>query len=150
MKPTRSTPSATPMARATDALIGAEQRLFNAQGINDRLLAMYYAEHREHCSEALARRVPTPQSAATKFMPTIRWLGCTRRWDAGMRHARMRSGRYGTARRIPNCSITQASSPGTPDTFPRRGGGSRALATDPHFHPFYAAEARRVLTAIGG
>ena len=34
--------------------IRAEQRLFNAQGINDRLLAIYYAEHDEHLSDALA------------------------------------------------------------------------------------------------
>ncbi|MBV8531747.1 MAG: hypothetical protein JO104_10550, partial [Candidatus Eremiobacteraeota bacterium] len=40
-------------ARRTDALIRAEQQLFNAQGINDRLLAMYYAEHREHLGDAL-------------------------------------------------------------------------------------------------
>lgn len=39
-------------ARRTDALIGAEQRLFNVQGINDRLLAMYYADHHEHLREA--------------------------------------------------------------------------------------------------
>ncbi|HEX3370855.1 MAG TPA: tetratricopeptide repeat protein, partial [Candidatus Cybelea sp.] len=40
-------------ARRTDALIRAEQRLFNAQGINDRLLATYYAEHNEHLNDAL-------------------------------------------------------------------------------------------------
>ncbi|MFY9739929.1 MAG: tetratricopeptide repeat protein, partial [Candidatus Cybelea sp.] len=41
-------------ASRTDALIWAEQRLFNVQGINDRLLAMYYAEHREHLNDAFA------------------------------------------------------------------------------------------------
>lgn len=40
-------------ARDTDALIRAEQRLFNVQGVNDRLLANYYAQRHEHLDEAL-------------------------------------------------------------------------------------------------
>lgn len=40
-------------ARETDALIRAEQRLFNVQGVNDRLLANYYAQRREHLDDAL-------------------------------------------------------------------------------------------------
>lgn len=40
-------------AGRTDALIGAEQRLFDAQGVNDRLLANYYAQRQTHPNEAL-------------------------------------------------------------------------------------------------
>jgi tetratricopeptide (TPR) repeat protein len=40
-------------AAKTDALIGVEQRMFNLQGINDRLLANYYAQRRQHLDEAL-------------------------------------------------------------------------------------------------
>jgi predicted Zn-dependent protease len=40
-------------AAQTDALIGAENRLFDASGINDRLLANYYADHAEHLGAAL-------------------------------------------------------------------------------------------------
>ncbi len=61
---------------------------------------------------ASSPRDPTSQSAATRSMPTTRWRGCLPRWGDGMRRARTRSGPYGTARRIPSCSITPASSPG--------------------------------------
>lgn len=37
----------------TDALIDAERRLYNVQGVNDRLLAMYYAQRRSHLDDAL-------------------------------------------------------------------------------------------------
>jgi len=40
-------------AAQTDALIGAEERIFDSQGINDRLLANYYAERRIHLDVAL-------------------------------------------------------------------------------------------------
>ncbi|GAC1390654.1 MAG: hypothetical protein NVSMB31_07770 [Vulcanimicrobiaceae bacterium] len=40
-------------AQETDALIRAEQRLFNVQGVNDRLLANYYAQRHEHLDDAL-------------------------------------------------------------------------------------------------
>jgi predicted Zn-dependent protease len=40
-------------AAQTDALIDAERRLYNIQGVNDRLLAMYYAQHRTHLAVAL-------------------------------------------------------------------------------------------------
>lgn len=40
-------------AEETDALIRAEQRLFNVQGVNDRLLANYYAQRHIHLDDAL-------------------------------------------------------------------------------------------------
>lgn len=40
-------------AARTDALILAEQRLFNVQGINDRLIANYFAQRRTHLADAL-------------------------------------------------------------------------------------------------
>ncbi|MFN2527286.1 MAG: hypothetical protein ABR584_01045 [Candidatus Baltobacteraceae bacterium] len=40
-------------AEETDALIRAEQRLFNVQGVNDRLLANYYAQRHVHLDDAL-------------------------------------------------------------------------------------------------
>lgn len=40
-------------ARETDALIRAEQRIFNVQGVNDRLLAIYYAQMHVHLDDAL-------------------------------------------------------------------------------------------------
>lgn len=40
-------------AAQTDALIDAEARLFNVNGINDRLLANYYAQHHIHLDRAL-------------------------------------------------------------------------------------------------
>jgi tetratricopeptide (TPR) repeat protein len=40
-------------AAQTDALIDAESRIFNVNGINDRLLAKYYAERHVHLDRAL-------------------------------------------------------------------------------------------------
>jgi len=40
-------------ARRTDALIAAEERIFDAQGVNDRLLANYYAQRGVHLGVAL-------------------------------------------------------------------------------------------------
>jgi tetratricopeptide (TPR) repeat protein len=41
-------------ANESEALIAAEERLFNANGVNDRLLAAYYAQRRIHLDRALA------------------------------------------------------------------------------------------------
>jgi len=40
-------------AAQTDALIDAERRVFNAQGVNDREIALYYAQRRTHLDDAL-------------------------------------------------------------------------------------------------
>lgn len=130
-------------ARQTDALIVAEQRLFNAQGINDRLLAMYYAEHREHLSDALraARSDLAKRGDEIYADDTMAWvLAALQRWDEA-RHYAQRAMRYGTqdAELRYHAGII-ALHTGHPEEARRR--LAAALAIDPHFHPFYADDAR--------
>ena len=84
-------------AAQTDDLIRTIERIGNAQHVSDRLLAIYYSEHREP-----RRRVPHREGAssrcATTSSPRIPWRGPPRWTGAGPRRA-ARSGkalRYGT------------------------------------------------------
>jgi tetratricopeptide (TPR) repeat protein len=137
-------------ARRTDALICAEQRLFNAQGINDRLLAMYYAEHREHLSDALheARSDIAKRGDEIYADDTMAWvLAAMHRWNEARVYAE-RATRYGTADpELEYHAGIIAWSTGDGTQARRRLGA--ALAIDPQFHPFYADDARRILASIG-
>ncbi len=85
-------------ARRTDALIRAEQRLYNTQGVNDRLLAMYYADHREHLDDALraARADLAKRGDEIYADDTMAWvLAAMGRWDQATVYAG-RATRYGT------------------------------------------------------
>ncbi len=85
-------------ARKIDELISAEQRLFNAQGVNDRLLAMYYADHREHLAEALkaARSDLARRGNEIYADDTMAWvLAAMGRWSEARIYAE-RAARYGT------------------------------------------------------
>ncbi len=85
-------------ARRTDALIRAEQRLFNVQGTNDRLLAMYYAEHGEHLDDALraARSDLSKRGNEIYADDTMAWvLAAMGRWKQARIYA-VRATRLGT------------------------------------------------------
>ena len=136
-------------AKRTDALIRAEQRLFNAQGINDRLLAMYYAEHNEHLNDALAAARSDLAKRGNEIYAddTMAWvLAAMGRW----RQARIfaeRATRYDT--RDPELQYHAgiiAFHTGHPNEARRR--LNDALQTDPNFHPFYAGDARQVLRTL--
>lgn len=138
-------------ARRTDALIRAEQQLFNSQGINDRLLAIYYAEHREHLSEALvaARSDAARRGDEIYADDTMAWVLATMgRWKAARVYAQ-RAVRYET--QDPelqyHAGIIAMHTGHIPEARRRL---REALAADPQFHPVYAAQARRVLAAMGG
>ena len=97
-------------AQRTDELIRAEQRLFNVQGVNDRLLAMYYAEHREHLDDALraARSDLAKRGDEIYADDTMAWvLAAMDRWPQARIYA-VRATRYET--QIPSSSITPPSS----------------------------------------
>lgn len=138
-------------ARKTDALIAAEQRLFNAQGINDRLLAMYYAEHEEHLGDALiaARSDIAKRGDEIYADDTMAWvLAAMGRWNAARAYAQ-RATRYGTQDpELQYHAGVIAWHTGHVDEARRR--LRDALTTDAQFHPFYADEARRILRAAGG
>ena len=137
-------------ARRTDALIRAEQRLFNVQGINDRLLAMYYAEHQEHLGDALAAARSDIGKRGDEIYAddTMAWvLAAMNRWNQARGYA---DARPATAPKIPSWSITPASSPGIRATGQKRAEGSRrrlrrTLASTPSMPRMQ----RRLLSAIG-
>ncbi|MGA8476163.1 MAG: tetratricopeptide repeat protein [Candidatus Cybelea sp.] len=136
-------------ARRTDALIRAEQRLFNAQGVNDRLLAMYYAEHGEHLSDALneARSDVAKRGDEIYTDDTMAWvLAAMHRWPEARLYAE-RAVRYGTADpELQYHAGVIASHTGRTAEARRR--LRAALAIDPQFHPFYADDARRILALL--
>jgi tetratricopeptide (TPR) repeat protein len=136
-------------ASRTDALIAAEQRLFNIQGINDRLLAMYYAEHREHLNDALAAARSDIAKRGNEIYAddTMAWVLATMgRWKEARVYS-VRAARYDTAdpELQYHCGVI-AWHTGHAGEARRR--LSDALAVDPQFHPVYADDARRILTAI--
>lgn len=138
-------------ARRTDALIRAEQRLFNAQGVNDRLLAMYYAEHREHLRDALvaARSDLAKRGDEIYADDTMAWvLAALDRWETARTYA-MRAARYDTPDpELQYHAAVIAWHTGHVGETRRR--LRAALDADPHFHPIYADDARRLLAEIGG
>jgi tetratricopeptide (TPR) repeat protein len=136
-------------ANRTDALIAAEQRLFNAQGINDRLLAMYYAEHHEHLTEALAAARSDMAKRGDEIYSddTMAWVLATMgRWKAARAYA-LRAARYDTAdpELQYHCGVIAWHTGHTGEARRRL---SAALAVDATFHPFYADDARRILATI--
>jgi tetratricopeptide (TPR) repeat protein len=79
-------------ARATEALVGAEERLFNAQGINDRLLANYYAQRRIHLNEALQAAKDDYRRRGDEIYScdTMAWvLAAMGRWHQALPFARL-------------------------------------------------------------
>jgi tetratricopeptide (TPR) repeat protein len=136
-------------AHRTDALIAAEQRLFNVQGINDRLLAMYYAEHREHLNDALAAARSDLGKRGNEIYAddTMAWvLAAMGRWKLARVYA-VRAARYDT--QDPelqyHCGVIAWHTGRTGEARRRL---SAALAADAQFHPAYADDARRILVAI--
>lgn len=137
--------------RRTDALIRAEQRLFNAQGVNDRLLAMYYAEHREHLRDALvaARSDLAKRGDEIYADDTVAWvLAALGRWRAARLYA-IRATRYDTPdpELQYHAAVIAWHTGHTAEALRRLRG---ALAADPQFHPVYADNARRLLALNGG
>jgi tetratricopeptide (TPR) repeat protein len=136
-------------ARKIDALIGAEQRLFDAQGINDRLLAMYYAEHREHFGAALAaaRSDLVRRGDGIYADDTMAWvLASMGRWNAARVYS-VRATRLGTQDpELEYHAGVIASHTGHPGEARRC--LQAAIGSDPDFHPFYAAEARKQLAEM--
>lgn len=138
-----------PAAQRTDALIRAEQRLFNAQGINDRLLAIYYAEHDEHLDDALAAARSDLDKRGNEIYAddTMAWvLSAMGRW-AQARVFAQRAVRYDT--QDPELQYHAgiiALHTGHRNEALRR--LHDALQTDAHFHPFYADAARQALRSL--
>ncbi len=85
-------------AAQTDALIGAEERLFNVQGINDRLLANYYAQRHVHLAVALRAAQSDFQKRGDEIYAddTLGWvLAAQGQWGKARIYTE-RAVRYGT------------------------------------------------------
>jgi len=141
----------TAAAQGTDELIRAEQRLFNVQGVNDRLLAMYYAEHREHLDDALraARSDLAKRGDEIYADDTMAWvLAALSRWQQARRYA-VRATRYET--QDPELQFHAAViAAHTGHAAEARYRLRVILSNGDEFHPFYGADARRMLAALGG
>jgi len=138
-----------PGADRTNDLIVTIERIGNAQNISDRLLAIYYAEHREHLDDAY--RIATRELRVRDDPFTEDTLA----WCAAM------DGRWPEARRRSRLALAY----GTENSLLRYHAGiialhfgdrdearrelNAALALNPQFHPFYADDARAQLAQLG-
>lgn len=133
-------------ARETDALIDAERRLFDVRGVNDRLLALYYAERRTHLSNALvaARSDYHRRGDEIYADDTMAWvLAALGRWPEARVFAQ-RAVRLGTQ----DADVQYHAAVVALHTGHRREGMMRlraALHMNPDFDPFDAPAARKLL-----
>lgn len=133
-------------AEATDALIDAEQRLNNARGINDRLLAAYYAQRHAHLRDALrfARADLAKRGDEIYAEDTVAWvLASMGRWSEAYRYSR-RATRLGTNDPV-LLYHAGAIAMEAGDTRAGRRLLEAALRQNPNFDPFGAEDARRRL-----
>lgn len=133
-------------AAVTDGLIDAEQRLNNARGVNDRLLAAYYAQRRTHLDDALrfARADLAKRGDEIYADDTVAWvLASMGRWTEAYRYSR-RATRLGTNDPVLlyHAGAIAMEAGNAPE-------GRRlleaALRQNPNFDPFGAEDARRRL-----
>jgi len=136
-------------AERTDALIRAEQRLFNVQGINDRLIANYYAQRGVHLKDALAYAKLDHEQRGNEIYAddTMGWvLGAMGRWNQARPYAEQ-SVRYDTQDPVLeyHAAIVALHTGHRNEALRRL---KMALALNPHFHPVYAGDARREVAAL--
>jgi tetratricopeptide (TPR) repeat protein len=132
-------------ARETDDLIGAVERIGNANGINDRAIAVYESEHGERLADAV--RIARRDLAARDDIfaeDTLAWaLAMDGRWAEARPHAKRAVALGIEDSRIQYHAGMIALRTGyTPEARDRL---RRALAVNPHFHAVYADDARRQL-----
>jgi tetratricopeptide (TPR) repeat protein len=136
-------------AARTDDLIRTIERIGNAQHISDRLLAIYYSEHRIHTDDAYAiakRELAVRDDIFTE--DTLAWAAAMDgRWNVA-RTAEAKAIRFDT-----EISLLQyhagaiAQHFGDVEQAKRR--FRKALELNPQFHPVYADDARTRLAALG-
>jgi predicted Zn-dependent protease len=136
-------------AAQTDALIDAERRLYNVQGVNDRLLATYYAQRRTHLGDALrfARADLVKRGNEVYADDAMAWvLEAMGRSNEAYRYA-MRATRLGT-----KDPLLQYHAGAIAMDAGRRAQAQRllidALSENPRFDAFGADDARRRLRRL--
>lgn len=135
-------------ARETDDLISAVERIGNANGINDRAIAVYESEHGERLADAV--RIARRDLAARDDLfaeDTLAWaLAMAGRWTEARPHA-VRA----VATGIEDSRIQYHAGMialHTGHVAEARDRLQLALAVNPHFHPVYADDARRRLGSL--
>jgi Tfp pilus assembly protein PilF len=135
-------------AAITREEIFAIERLGNAYHVNDRLLAVYYADHHLRANDALtiARREVGVRGDEIYAQDTLAWAAAMAgRW-AEARAAAQRATRLGTEDPVLqyHAAIIALRTGHQAEGWARL---RRALALNPQFHPVYADDARRRLAA---
>jgi len=139
----------TVAAAQSDALIDVEQRLFDAQGINDRLLANYYAQRHQHLDLALRAAQSDYRKRGDEIYAddTLGWvLAAMGRWS----EARIFTERA-VRLRTQDAELQYHAAIVALHTGHAREAKQRleaALGANPRFDPFEAADARSVLAAL--
>ncbi|MDQ2817127.1 MAG: hypothetical protein M3T49_02790 [Candidatus Eremiobacteraeota bacterium] len=132
-------------AAQTSDLIVTEERLGNVRGINDRLIANYYADHRMRPDDAIAiARRDLAKRDDIYSEDTLGWaLAAAGRWPEARVHAE-RAVRYGTQDSLLqyHAGIIELHSGARAAALGRL---DMALRLNPKFHPVYADDARRLL-----
>lgn len=138
----------TAAAAETDDLIRTIERIGNTQRISDRLLAIYYAEHHERLDDAY--RIAKRELAVRDDVFTDDTLAWAAAMDGHWAEARTRIGRatrYGTENALLDYHAGMIAL-----HFDDRAEAKRrlaqAIALNPHFHPFYADDARAQLARL--
>jgi tetratricopeptide (TPR) repeat protein len=135
-------------ADVTQSLIEAIEHLGKVQGINDRLIVLYYSDHGinlEHAVDVARRDLHNRDDIYAE--DTLAWaLAMDGRWAAARMHAE-RAAALGTqdARLLFHVGMIALHNGDTAEAQHRL---SAALALNPHFNPFYAAEAVTTLARL--
>jgi predicted Zn-dependent protease len=136
-------------AAATEALIDAEQRLYNAQGVNDRQLALFYAQRGTHLDDALrmARADLAKQGDEIYADDTMAWvLAASGRWNEARVYAE-RATRLGTEESTLQYHAG-AIAMETGHAGEARARLELALRLNPNFDAFYEDDARERLKEL--
>jgi tetratricopeptide (TPR) repeat protein len=135
-------------AAQTADLILTVERIGNAQHVSDRLLAIYFSEHRLRAADAyrIARRELTLRDDIYAE-DTLAWAAAMDgRWDEARREIK-KALRFDTEdSKLQYHAGAIALHFGDRAEAKRR--FARALALNPHFHPAYAADARAELARL--
>lgn len=136
-------------AARSDDLIAAIERIGNAYRVNDRLVAIYYAEHQRNLDDALriARREIDVRGDEIYAQDTLGWAAAMDGHWSEARAAIAKAVRFDTEDpRLQFHAGMIALHFGNTAEAKRR--LSRALALNPRFHPVYADEARTALARL--
>jgi tetratricopeptide (TPR) repeat protein len=135
-------------AARTDDLIRTVERIGNAQHVSDRLLAIYYSEHRLHAADAY--RIAQNELLARDDIfteDTLAWAAAMDgRWDEARAHVR-KALRFDTENSLLQYHAGIVALHFGDRTEAKRR-LQRALALNPSFHPFYADDARAQLARL--